>query len=130
MTNEHIDRHDRTGAWASAKTACATAVIRSLGIADSAFHSTATRRTTDAYEGVIRRNGFALRSRKSAAGKGTVGAIRTKLSGLGDPKGTVYLVRVKGHVLLLDGAGNTICDTDPRKRDRRQVVKIHAIWRK
>lgn len=111
------------------KTVCATAVITSLGIRVQSFHSTSTRKNADAYEGVIRRNGFALRSRKSFIKKGaSVGAIRKRLAKLNDPEGTVYLVRVARHVILLAQDGSTIVDTAPQKRDCRTVLKIHAIW--
>ena len=59
----------------------------------------------------------------------TVGAIRSKIRALKDPEGTMYLVRLKDHVLLLDSAGKTIVDTDRRVRDKRQVVRVQAIWK-
>ena len=62
-------------------------------------------------------------------GAGTVGAIRSKIRALKDPDDTLYLVRVEGHVLLLDRAGNTIVDTDRRVRDKRKVLRVHAVWK-
>jgi hypothetical protein len=39
-------------------------------------------------------------------------------------------VVVRGHVLLLARDGRTLIDTDPRKRDRRAIRKVYAIFRK
>ena len=115
----------------SCKTVCVTAAITSFGVPVDAFNSTSTKKNVNAYEGVLRRNGFALRSRKSSVGKNpTVGGIRKRLQGLGDPEGTRYLIMVWGHVLVLDRDGNTIVDTAPRRADRRKVVRIHAVWPK
>ena len=128
---DHIHRRHSDGRYSSSKTVCVTAVLTALGIPIDRFQSTSTAKNVDAYEGVIRRNGFALRSRKSAAGpRETVGGVRSKIAKFGDPVGTVYLIRVTAHVLLLDRDGKTIVDTDPRKRDRRTIGKIHAIWPK
>ena len=63
------------------------------------------------------RNKYTVRSRLSSLGKNpTVGKIRSKLS---KEKG-LYIIRVKGHVLLMDSEGKTIVDTSPRKRDKRK----------
>ena len=130
ILEDHIHRTNN-GTYSSSKTVCVTAALTSLGIPLNAFTSTSTAKNVDAYEGVIRRNGFALRSRKSSFPKNaSVGGIRGKLNKLDDPKGTVYLIRVKGHVLVLDREGKTIVDTAPRKRDRRAIIKIHAVWPK
>jgi hypothetical protein len=115
----------------SAKTVCATTVLCALGISIEKFHSTSTKKNIDNYESVIRRHGFALRSRKSKIkSTSSVGSIRTKLNQFGDPQNTVYLVRLKNHVLLLDSNGKTIVDTDPRVKDKRKICKLHAIWKK
>lgn len=127
----HIHRKSPEGAYSSSKTVCVTACLTAIGIPVDRFHSTSTKKNINAYEGVIRRNGFALRSRKSAMPKGaSVGACRAAIRKLNDPKGTVYLVRIYGHVLLLDQNGETVVDTAPRKRDVREVRKIHAVFPK
>lgn len=115
----------------SCKTVCVSSVLHAIGIPVSSYHSTSTPRNLNSYENVIRRNGFALRSRSSRIGKtATVGSIRTKIQGFDDPSGTVYLVRLKDHVLLMDSQGKTLVDTDSRKRDRRKVIRLQAIWKK
>lgn len=115
----------------SRKTVCVTACLTHLGIPFDAFRVTSTSRNIHAWEGVVRRNGFAMRSRLSSVGKNpTVGNIRTKLSKLEDPQGTRYLVRVRGYLLMLDINGKTIVDTAPRKRDARRVLRVWAVYPK
>jgi hypothetical protein len=127
----HIHRKDGRGRYTSSKTVCVTAVLSALGIDPERFHSTSTARNVDAYEGVIRRRGFALRSRRSSfPRKVTVGGLRDGIRRLDDPDGTLYLVRIRAHVLLLDAEGRTVVDTAPRRSDRRAVVKVHAVWPK
>jgi len=115
----------------SRKTVCVTACLTALGIPVDAFQVTSTDKNVCAFEGVIRRNGFALRSRKSAMPKrATVGNCRKAIAKLDDPVGTHYVVHVRGHLLLLDSEGKTVVDTAPRKRDKRGILRIHAAWRK
>ena len=115
----------------SCKTVCVTACLTALGIPVDAFQSTSTTKNVTAYHGVIRRHGFALRSRKSSIPRGaSVGRARRAIASFNDPVGTVYIVRVRGHLLLVDSQGQTIVDTDSRTRDRRPVIQIHAVWSK
>jgi hypothetical protein len=114
----------------SCKTVCVSSVLHAIGIAVTSYHSTSTPKNMNNYECIIRNHGYALRSRKSHMREAkTVGAIRSKIRALKDPEGTRYLVRLKDHVLLLDSAGKTIVDTDRRVRDKRQVVRVQAIWK-
>jgi hypothetical protein len=131
ILENHTHRKTTVGVYSSSKTVCVTACLTAIGIDLNAFHSTSTAKNIDAYEGVIMRNGFALRSRKSSMPKGaSVGACRKAIQKLDDPRGTLYLVRIAAHVLLLDASGETVVDTAPRQRDRRAIMKIHAIFPK
>jgi hypothetical protein len=70
---------------------------------------------------------FKVVSRMTAAkAKGkSVGAIRKNLAAIG---AMLFIVRVDGHVMLLHGNGETLIDTAPRKRDRRKVTHVYAIY--
>lgn len=126
VLSDHIKRP--SGSW---KTICVSSVLHALGIPVSSYHSTTTKKNLNNYETIIRRNGYALRSRKSHIKKpSTVGSIRKKIKNLQDPLNTVYLIRLRNHVLLLDQNGDTIVDTDPKIKDRRQVFNVQAIWKK
>ena len=130
MTYTKLPDHIRRSSG-SHKTVCVTACLTALGIPVNAFHSTSTRKNVHAWQGVVRRNGFALRSRKSRIPRGaSVGACRRAIAKLGDPAGTRYLVHVDRHLLLLDSDGSTLVDTAPKKRDRRKVLGIYAVWAK
>jgi len=112
------------------KTVCVSHVLAAFGIAPDTYKNTWNARTRqNVWEGILRRNGYAVRSRKSSL-PSTVGAARAKIATLNDPAGTRYVITVKGHVLLLDANGKTIVDTAPRKRDRRTIVKVCAVFPK
>jgi hypothetical protein len=111
-------------------TVCVSAVLAHLGIPESAYRWTWNARTrSNVYEGVVRRHGYGVRSRKSRIPRGaSVGGARKAIAAIkGDPPGTMYAVEVAGHLLLLNGKGETVIDTDPRKRDHRKVRKLYAI---
>jgi hypothetical protein len=124
--SEHITREK------SAKMVCVSHVLATLGIPTSAYQSTWTRKTGNgAALGVMRRNGYAVRSRRSSLPKGiSVGAARARIARLRDPEGSCYVIGVDGHLLLLNASGDTICDTAPRKRDGRKILTIYAVWKK
>jgi len=115
----------------SFKGICVSKCLAYVGIDPSQYQSTWTDKTGNkATHGILRRFGFAVRSRKSYIPKNaTVGGIRKRIQKLNDPVGTVYFVSVTGHLLALDQNGNTVIDTAPRKRDSRRVVDIKAVFK-
>lgn len=124
--NDHI-----THKSGKKKTVCVTVVLTALGVDLNAFHY------TNVYADILRRNGFAVRSRKSAVGKNaTIGSCRAKLAQISreEPQITAYVAHVvygrSAHLILLDAEGKTIVDTAPRTRDKRRVYKIYAVWKK
>lgn len=73
------------------------------------------------------RTRFSVRSVKSAVKADTVGAARRNMPQIG---ALGFIVYVEGHVLLLDAQGQTLVDTDPRKRDKRRILKVHGLYPK
>jgi len=77
------------------------------------------------------RTSYQVRSRKSTLSKGTIGATRKQIAKKGDSR--YYIIRVKsggvfgGHAMLLDHAGKTLVDTDPRKRDKRKITHMYGV---
>lgn len=120
---EHF-RADSNNAENPNKNICGLRVLEALGVADQV-------RFVHVMDDVVRaaRKRFTVRSRMSAVGKGkTVGAARKKLAEVALKDNVkFFLVRVDGHVLLLDRAGNTVVDTAPRKRDRRKMTHCFAV---
>ena len=108
------------------RTPCATATLDYFGVSGVTWNE---RTNKNVWADTLRRNGFAVRSRLSKVGKNkTVGAIRKKLASLDEPQVKGFVVRVDGHVLVLDRGGNTIVDTAPRLRDKRKVLGVWAVW--
>jgi len=105
------------------KNICAFRVARMLGVDQEV-------RYLHTIEDLKRaaRSRFSIRSVKSMAKADTVGAARQNLNGQNGAIG--YIVWVQGHVLLLGSQGETIIDTDPRKKDRRKIRGIYGIYRK
>jgi len=114
------------------KTVCVTACLTALGVNVNDFHYTggigdSTR------ENILRKHGYAVRSRMSLMGKNpTMGKVRKAIQKLKDSQSTKYLVIVYGrgysHAILLNRSGNTIVDTAPKLRDKRKVFSIKAIF--
>ena len=108
------------------KTVCTSSVLAYFGIAPSEYNYSQYIRDINR---VLRSKGFSVRSRFSSVVTKkfkTVGAIRERVKALNVPSGAFY-VGVSGHVLVMDREGNTIIDTSPRKRDKRQVLEIYWV---
>ena len=62
-------------------------------------------------------------SRASGLKGKSVGKIRSKLRDIAAKEGFIcFILRVDGHVILVDAKGRTCVDTAPRKVDRRKVT--------
>ena len=134
MTSATILDDHITYASGERKTVCVTACLTALGVPVGGFHYTGklndSRRTA-----ILNRHGYAVRSRRSSLPKhATIGTARKAIRKLNDPQGTLYLVQVSGsgycHAMLLNATGATVVDTAPRKRDKRRVHSIHAVWKR
>lgn len=113
-----------------AKTVCTSHVLNAFGIDACQYHYSGQ---VHQITGILRRHGFAVRSRKSHLRKHTtVGAAREIISDLGDPAGTKYvLVLAYGtmrHAILIGQSGETLVDTAPREADRRRITHIYAVY--
>jgi hypothetical protein len=107
------------------KNQCGLAVTKSLGVDGNV-------RFIHTWSDILRaiRTAHLARSRRSRLPKRcSVGQARKRLARLAaDERPSHFVVGVECHVLLLGGDGRTIVDTDPRKRDRRQVQELVAVW--
>jgi hypothetical protein len=113
-----------------AKTVCVTACLTALGVPFDSFKVTGTLAKPNKLA-ILRGTGYNVRSRKSKMPKGlTIGACRKAIDRLDEE--AIYLVTVNGsgycHSMLLDSNGQTIVDTAPRRRDRRKVHSIYAVF--
>lgn len=110
-------------------TPCAGATLNFFGVEGTTWNN---RTKKNVWENTLRRNGFSVRSRKSKLGKAkTVGAARKVLDKISEsePEIIAFVIRVDGHVLVLDRGGKTIVDTDPRIKDKRKVLGLMAVMK-
>jgi len=125
ILSEHIFRAK------SAKTVCVSACLAYFGITPDMYTVTSTNKNVRAYHGILRRYGFGVRSRKSASSKAkSVGQLRKLIPTIASKETENilgYLVGVPSHLMVLGIDGATVIDTDPRKRDARKLVQVHAI---
>jgi len=105
------------------RTKCTTAVLKRLGVTNFKYCQTQSDVVS-----ILRRHDWSVRSRRSQVGKISVGSLRKKLRTGRVDAGEWLVVFVDQHVLLIDRAGRTVVDTDPRQRDRRKIRAIYAIW--
>ena len=108
------------------KTVCTSSVMAYFGIAPSEDNYSQCIRDINR---VLRSKGFSVRSRFSTVVTKkfkTVGAIRERIKALDVSSGAFY-IGVSGHVLVMDREGNTVVDTAPRKRDKRQVLELYWV---
>jgi hypothetical protein len=131
-TARPVTEHIYFESGCGAKTVCTSHVLAAFGIDASTYHYSGQLEQRLA---VLRRNGWAARSRFSQLRKGTtMGQVRVAIRRISptDPVGTRYMLRVvangTGHALLLDGQGKTLVDTAPRELDRRRVTDLRAIF--
>jgi len=101
---------------------CAMRVCQALGVADQVRY---LHTISDVKRAAGKR--FSVRSVKSAAKSNTVGGARSNLKAVG---ALAYIVHVEGHVLLLNADGESVVDTDARKRDRRKMLGVWGVYAK
>lgn len=107
------------------KTVCTSHVLAFFGISSDSYHYSECAKDV---KRLLRSNGYSVRSRMSklcGSKKTTIGILRKKIADLGESGS--YYVGVPGHAMLLDSQGETIIDTAPRKRDRRQVIHVSKV---
>lgn len=110
-------------------TSCAGSVLSYFDVKGVTWNE---RTQKNVWPETLRRNGFAVRSRASKIKSKTVGGARSELKAIAieEPQIEAFVVRVNGHVLLLNTDGKTIVDTSPRRIDRRCLKGVLAVWRK
>ena len=101
------------------KTVCTGAVLRYLGIYSTEYRYAQTISDTVR---IIRNKGYYCHSRKSKY-KGTVSQIKLKVY----KERGLYLVWIKGHVLLINFEGYTIIDTSEKFTKGKQIKGIWLI---
>ena len=105
---------------------CALRVAEALGVASNVRYLHVRKDCVRAA-----RTAYTVRSRFSQVKGLSVGGCRAKLQKITEREGlnpVGYLVFIDGHAMLLDKAGQTVVDTDPRQRDRRKVRELFVVY--
>ena len=108
------------------KNICALEVAKCMGVEKSV-------RYLHTISDLVRaaRSRWKVTSRAAGLKGKSVGAVREKLRAIAERDQFIaFIVRVDGHVLLLDALGYTCVDTAPRARDRRKVTHVYGVGRK
>jgi len=130
-TIQRLAKHVRTDGG-NFKGVCVSACLSYFGIQPDQYKYTWSKRVGNNHHAILRRFGWAVRSRKSTLLKGTktVGSVRRAIAAYEDyTPDMMYMVHVSAHVLLLNSKGETVVDTSPRKVDRRRVLNVVAIFK-
>ncbi len=125
MPTRHDYRTRSNNAVNPNKNICALEAARFFGCGDVSRYLHSIRDLVYAV-----RKSYTVRSRAGRVRGKTVGAARDTLRKLaGEVSAKGFLVRVNGHVLVLDATGKTVVDTSPRKRDRRKITHCYVVYR-
>jgi len=108
------------------KTVCATSIAAYFGIAHQDYR--VCFRIND-LKRILNRRGWSVASRQSKFCRKscTVSHLMKQIAGQSSHEVGEYLVHVSGHVLILGRNGEVAVDTDPRKSDRRKVMKVYIV---
>ena len=130
MTTRDFYRRKSNNSQNPNKNICVLAVADYFGVSDLVHY---LHRTADLVNAV--RKTAIVRSRTSYVKKLSIAGARNKmreLTSILENNGNWvvgYIVRVHGHVLLLDKVGQPRIDTSPRKVDRRKIMKLYVVYR-
>lgn len=123
--DNHINYENAT------KTICVTTCLNFFKIPFDSYHYTSSHKNVKAYENVLRRFGYAVRSRISELKikKGcSLTNLKTNLKKSAYGCNDYFIVHVfqskKAHLLILDGNGQTIVDTAVGMKWRVATVDI------
>jgi len=111
------------------KTYCVGRVLEYVGIPQTAYKWTWNEKTKkNVWKGILNRHGVRYKSVRSKFKKGRISVAHVKRLASLVLDTTLYIVQVKGHVLLINGQGEIRVDTDHReKNDRRPVLGIYEL---
>ena len=115
------------------KTVCVSTCLNYLGIGVNEYRYTQSykgKRLVDSYEGVLRKFGWAVRSRKTefkVKSGMTLTELRSNIKASKYSDTDLMLVttiqKTKAHLIILDGNGKTVIDTAPTMRWKVGSVK-------
>jgi len=130
MTKREFFRKESNNIVNSNKNICALKVAEYLGVQNESRYLHTINDLVYAA-----RKKFTVRSRESQVRNKTIGSARAKLKQIyasqccqAGVKVKGFILRVANHVIFVDTEGNTIIDSDPRKRDRRKITHCYIVY--
>lgn len=113
------------------KTVCVSSCLSFFGIKPETYSYTSSEKNIQAYIGVLRRNGYSVRSKKSefkAMNGCTMTTLRRNMKKSKYTAKDYFVVSgyqsKKAHLMVLDGNGETVIDTAKGMKWRVRLVSI------
>ena len=131
VTNLHVKLNDHIYHGKGYKTVCVSTCLDFFGIPFDGYSYTSSDKNMMAYKNVLRRFGWSVRSRKSefkSMKYPTLSKLRSTMKKSDYCDDQYFLVKVfqsrSAHLIVLNGNGETVIDTAPKKRWRVADVCI------
>jgi hypothetical protein len=130
LKNKKINNHIKYGG--GVKTVCVSTCLSFFGVQPNTYHYTSSPSNISAYENVLRRNGFSVRSRmtefKIKKGVSTMTFLLTMLKKSDYTVSDYFIVcgeqSTCAHLMVVNGIGEVIIDTAPKKRWKVRNVRF------
>jgi hypothetical protein len=134
MTREtNINRQltDHINYGSGTKTVCVSTCLNYLGIAPDQYNYTSSKTNCTAYENVLRKHGYAVRSRisefKVKKFRSTMTELKQAIRKSSYTQSDLFLVsgvQMKcAHLMILNGEGEVVIDTAPKKKWKIKSVR-------
>jgi hypothetical protein len=131
VTNQYRVLDNHINHSKGAKTVCVSTCLNYFGISPDKYHYTSSKNDIQAWKNVLRRHGVSVRSRRSEFKTSkfpTMTEIRARLKKSSYTSRDRFVVTgyqsKSGHLMVLDGDGNTIIDTAKGMRWRIGDISI------
>ena len=123
--NEHIN-HSK-----GVKTVCVTTCLSFFGVDINSYSYTSSNKNSGAFKNVLRRFGYSVRSKKTefkALKHPTMTSLKKEIKKSDYTKDDFFIVwgfqSKASHLMVLDGEGDIVIDTAPKKKWRIKEVSI------
>jgi len=115
----------------SIKSVCVSTCLSFFGVSPDSYHYTSSKINRQAYESVLRRFGFSVRSRASefriTKMKTTTTQLKSAIKKSSYTEKDFFIAdcvqRTTAHLIVINGLGETIIDTAPKMRWKILAVK-------
>jgi hypothetical protein len=130
-TNRKLNDHIRFNK--GTKTVCVSTCLNYFGISPNSYNYTSSKKNRNAYENVLRKFGYSVRSRKSEFkiqkyNQTTMTQLKSNVKKSTYTNKDLFIVdcvqRKSAHLIIINGEGEIIIDTAPNMRWRIRSVKL------